>query len=226
MIWLYFLDTMQMEDPALFRDYYEQMSEHRKRKIDFYRFDKDKRLSLGAGILIGKGLAPFGYREQEMQYHTVGNGKPVFANAPQIHFNVSHAGSKVMAAFSDCCELGCDIEKVSEMDMEVARRCFCRREYERILEKETGEERMDVFFRLWTMKESFMKATGLGMELSPDGFEVSLSGDGNSWSEEPVRQEISPKQYRIKEFSLFEGYKCAVCVEDGARQDENFCLIL
>ena len=38
----------------------------------------------------------------------------------------------------------------------------------------TPEERADIFYRYWVLKESFLKATRFGMKLSLDSFEIRL----------------------------------------------------
>ena len=218
MIQIYYLDTGPLKDRDLFRHYYEQMSEERRKKINFFRFDKDKRLSLGAGILTDRGLAAFGYREKEMQYGLTANRKPVFLNAPELHFNVSHSGCMVMAAFSDRCVLGCDIEEMAENEPEIFRPYFDRLEYAEILKEETEADRLDTFYRLWTAKESFMKATGLGMELVLNSFCVPLSPDGDSLAAQAVRHSVNEKQYWIREFHAAAGYKSSLCMEGAGRE--------
>ena len=42
------------------------------------------------------------------------------------------------------------------------------------------EDPADRFFRLWTWKESVMKATGLGMNLEPGTFDVLPFADGKA----------------------------------------------
>ena len=48
------LDVSFLYDDKIFNDYYKQMPEYRRNKIDFFKFKKDRCLSLGAGILINE----------------------------------------------------------------------------------------------------------------------------------------------------------------------------
>ena len=182
-------DVLPLEDPAAFAKLYREASSERRRTADSFRFGKDRRLSLGAAALLDKGLAAFGLRERDMAYGRSANGKPFFLNAPEIHFNVSHSGTKVAVAFSDR-EVGCDIEEVVSAQLsaqsaeqeaaeclEMAGRFFSSEEYLAIKAAESPSERICMFYRCWTLKESYMKATGLGMALAPDTFSVAgLSG--------------------------------------------------
>ena len=59
--------------------------------------------------------------------------------------------------------VGCDVEKIGQLKMNIAMRYFCKEEYGAIKEAGSDEEKTDLFFRYWVLKESFMKATGKGM---------------------------------------------------------------
>ena len=85
-----------------------RLSAARQEKIERLRYEADKRLSLGAGLLLDQGLKRFGLREQTEAFGTVENGKPCLLCHPEIQFNLSHSGSMVMAAFSSC-PVGCDV---------------------------------------------------------------------------------------------------------------------
>ena len=84
---------------------------------------KDKMLSLGAGILIDKGLETFGLREANVRIAEGTYGKPYFPDYPDIHFSVSHSEKMVLAVFADT-EVGCDIEYMDSVDLKLAERFF------------------------------------------------------------------------------------------------------
>ena len=70
--------------------------------------------------------------------------------------------------------MGCDLERIGRLRLDLAERFFCREEYEAVLMRETEEERRDCFFRYWVLKESFIKATGRGMALPLNSFSIRL----------------------------------------------------
>lgn len=204
MLKVYTLDVSEFDDDALFEKNTAKLSEYRKAKIEKVHFRKDKNLCLGAGILIDRALSEFGLHERDMVYGTRSNGKPYFENAPQIHFNVSHSDLMAMCVFSDA-EVGCDIEKISEADTKIARRFFCEEEYKAI---EAADDPNVMFYRYWTLKESFMKCTGRGMKLPLNAFCIHL-GD-----EIAVTGDSVTGKFLFKEFDL-EGYRAAVCINSG-----------
>lgn len=206
MIHVYYSDTSPLHDDSLFQAYYAGVSQERRAKADRLYFRKDKNLSLGAAVLLDAGLRRYGLTESAMVYGTGSSGKPFFRNAPDIHFSLSHSDDKVMVCFSDT-ELGCDLEKVKDIDLKIAERFFCRSEYEAIMESTDYDHRKETFFRLWTLKESFVKANGKGMSLPADAFAIDISAE-----QIRVRDDTDPGPYSFAELALFPGYKSALCV--------------
>lgn len=206
MIRVYYADTSPLHDDSLFQSCYAGVSQERRAKADRLYFRKDKNLSLGATVLLDAGLRGYGLTESAMVYGTGSSGKPFFLNAPDIHFSLSHCDDKVMVCFSDT-ELGCDIEKVKDIDLKIAERFFCRSEYEAIMENTEYDRRKETFFRLWTLKESYVKASGRGMSQPADAFEIDFSADRIR-----VRDDTDPGPYGFAELDLFHGYKSALCV--------------
>ncbi len=88
-------------------------------------------------------------------------GKPYLAEYPDVKHNISHADGIVACMVSDS-ECGIDCEKVRKLREGVLRRAFSEREREMICSA-AEEERDLLFFRLWTLKESYIKAIGTGL---------------------------------------------------------------
>ena len=199
---IYKLNTEQLENPEMFEHFYAELSKGRQCKVDNMRQKKGKLLSLGAGMLIDKGLKEYGLREAKVRIATGENGKPYFPDYPDIYFNVSHSEKMVLAVFSDT-EIGCDIEQIAPIKMNIAKRFFCPSEYEFIMQQEK-EKRTETFYRFWTLKESFMKATGLGMKLSMDSFCICLDEQIH------VEHHVNDAEYCLEEWSEGE-YRAAIC---------------
>ena len=151
---------------------YSLVSKNRQDKIDFYRFEKDKKLSCGAYLLLKKLLS-----EEKITnpiFKTGKYGKAYISNHENIHFNLSHSGKMVLCAISDM-EVGVDVEYIDpEIDLNIAKHYFYNSEYENIMD---SENRPDEFFRYWVLKESYMKYTGLGMNLNLDSFEIIIEDE-------------------------------------------------
>jgi len=95
------------------------------------------------------------------------NGKPGLVAAtghPPIGFNLSHSNDIALIGISEKRAVGIDVEQVrpvSHMDG-ICRRFFTEPET-RMLAFAPEEARGELFFRLWTMKEACLKASGDGL---------------------------------------------------------------
>ncbi len=175
---IYWMDVGMLADTVCFDGYYRMMSGERQKKVDAYLFPKDRRLSLGAGILFHRGLSAYGLDGRETAVAYGENGKPYLPEHPHIHFNLSHSGNMAMAVFAGV-EAGCDVERIREADMELAEKFFTPQEYA-YLAGQRQEMQDWAFYRLWTLKESFVKAVGAGLGMEMDSFGISILPDGRA----------------------------------------------
>ena len=88
----------------------------------------------------------------------------------------------------------------------VAERFFSEAE-QRYLSQYSGEEKNKEFYRLWTMKESYMKMTGEGLGMGLDSVEIIF--------EDPIKVMRSGNvcQCSIKEYEI-PGYKLTICAQE------------
>ena len=108
--------------------------------------------------------------------------------------------------------VGCDIEKIKEAPLKVAKRYFCEKEVS-FLEKMPEAARGKEFFRLWTIKESYVKMLKKGLAMGLDSFEVSFDESIS------IKKNDEKVACHIKEYNL-EGYKISVCAEEEFFADE------
>ena len=195
-------DVSPLADAALYAAAWGLVSARRREKAQRFRFEKDRRLSLGAELLLRCALREAGLATETESIRTDDNGKPFFMDG-RCSFSLSHSGSWALCAVAGF-ELGCDMEELRPVDLKLARR-FCPQECADILAQPSEAERQLLFYRYWTLKESYMKATGLGLALPPDGFCIRL-GQRITVSRAGVEQ-----PYRFREFSEIPGCCCAVC---------------
>lgn len=106
--------------------------------------------------------------DSELVFETNEYGKPRLKGGG-FFYNISHSGDYVAVAVHEA-EVGVDIERIKDRDcLKLAKRFFTDAEYEWIAEAE-HEER---FYRLWTMKESYIKYRGGGLSIPLDSFSFS-----------------------------------------------------
>ncbi|WP_310603740.1 4'-phosphopantetheinyl transferase family protein [Anaerosporobacter sp.] len=146
------------------------VSQERRLSADKYKFFIDK-----ARCILGEYLARYALKkhynlsDNDISFSTSTYGKPFLKDIDNIYFNISHSGNWVVCVVGDE-PLGVDVEKIAHTDLHLAERFFTQNEYTRILECAV-KDRADEFFKLWTLKESYIKAIGKGLHMSLDSFE-------------------------------------------------------
>jgi 4'-phosphopantetheinyl transferase len=124
-----------------------------------------KRYSAGRGMLRILLSRYLGVQPADIRLGTRPAGKPfVESPAGDLRFNISHSYDAALYAFGRGGEVGVDIErKRPGIDMEsMASRFFSPREAE-LMSGASGDERLDLFYSLWTLKEAYAKGTGEGL---------------------------------------------------------------
>lgn len=206
MVKVYALNICEFPDPKECPEILYGLNEKRIRKILRCKQPMGRKQRLGAGLLLKQCLENNGLSEQEIVYGD--NGKPEIEG---MHFNLSHSGEIVVCALSNE-TVGCDIEIIANMREGMAQRFFTEKEIH-YLNSFHKEEKTEEFYRLWTMKESYMKMTGEGMKLALNRFEFLFD------DKIQVYRDGSLQACNIKEYDV-PGYKLTVCTEDTAFADD------
>ena len=215
MINIIYEDVSAYENKELFYELYSKMPDYRKSRTDSLKLDKDKRLSLGAGVLLCRALSAAGFDGSELNISYGEHGKPYFPEiSDKFQFSLSHSGNMAMCAFSysddgKAVPVGCDIELVRKTDIKIAKRFFAPEEYERIISLSDENERADLFFRYWTLKESFIKLTGKGLSTPLDEFVIFR----DEKDEIRVRQNGKIENLIFGEEVPHEGYRASWCAK-------------
>ena len=161
--------------PGALVDALSQLSQYRREKVMRYRFDRGKWLSAGAGLLLDNMLMEHGLRECDMRYVEGEHGKPVFAEHPELHFNLSHSGTLVACALGNR-PVGVDIQNIVKLRRSLVNYTMSEAEIAQLDAMASVEEQELFFTRLWTLKESYVKATGTGLSHNFPSFAVDNDG--------------------------------------------------
>jgi 4'-phosphopantetheinyl transferase len=95
-----------------------------------------------------------------------------------LQFNVSHAGSWIVAAFARSFAVGIDVEclTATAVSEELIGHCLSDNE-RRTLAALPQEKQIAAFFKCWTSKEAWLKGLGLGITAPLQAIEVSIDPD-------------------------------------------------
>jgi 4'-phosphopantetheinyl transferase len=201
-------------DESLFPAFMSLVSEERRQRAGRFL----RREDAWRGVL-GEALARHcvGLRENrspsEISFSVGEKGKPfavgqlgeeLLEQPIKTEFNIAHSGSWVVCAVDDG-SVGVDVERIHAIDLAIAKRFFSPREYE-CLACLDGEAKINRFFDLWSLKESYIKAIGKGLSCPLDSFtiifeekRISMEADGDL----PI--------LFFKQYDIGPGYKCALC---------------
>jgi 4'-phosphopantetheinyl transferase len=113
----------------------------------------------------------------DLRFHVAENGKPALDAAhslPDLHFSLSHTRGLAACAVGRPFEVGIDAEAWRvPAPIELAARYFTPAEALLVAGQEPAKQ-VATFYRLWTLKEAYMKATGHGLAMPLDSFGFSL----------------------------------------------------
>jgi 4'-phosphopantetheinyl transferase len=128
--------------------------------------------------VLGKRL---GVAPERVPLRREAGGRPVVEGAPDLRWSLSHCATHAAVAVADGADVGVDVEDVRDAveAQDIADRFFARSEAE-ALRARSRDDVPAAFTRLWTCKEAFVKAIGLGLTYPFDRFTVAVAADGSA----------------------------------------------
>lgn len=151
-----------------------------------------------------------------IEFDTGKHGKPFLADHMAINdfvFNVSHSGDSALFGVATGGALGVDVEfrkKINDFEG-LVNRCFGDNEKRYWHSLEQSRQQHD-FFRIWTCKESFIKAVGKGISVGLERCEVETESFTH-FSKIPTEYG-KPEQWLLKEIDIEGELNAAVTIDN------------
>ena len=150
-----------------------------QRRGNQFRFASDRDSYIMAHVLLRRMLSSIAdIKPNRWRFISGENGRPEIhpeLGVSRLRFSLSHTRGMVACAISTDLEVGVDVEacdnEISPED--IAKKFFADPEVE-LLNMSPKNQRNSAFYRLWTLKEAYLKATGLGITVPLDAFSFSL----------------------------------------------------
>mgnify|MGYP006283116595 CR=1 FL=1 len=154
-----------------------------------------------------------GMKPESVVLETSKHGKPHLPGT-DLRFNISHSGEFGIVAISRGFEIGVDTELLRPRAnvIRLARRFFAPEEVDRV-ERASAEEQLAVFYRIWTRKEAFLKAIGIGIRLKLSCFAVSADPGCRSALERCDIDEYAREAWRVADLKMGDGVFAAVAAK-------------
>ena len=130
-----------------------------------FRYEKDKNCFITSRMVLKYLLSYYTKTQPEiikLQYTC--HGKPYYINKQNVQFNISHSHEYVVLAFVLIDKVGIDIEyHENNIDIfQLYREVFSLLEAEEFHKCNSIIKKKDFFYRIWTLKEAFLKGKGKG----------------------------------------------------------------
>lgn len=147
-----------------------------------FRFPKDKRRFVARRGVLRQILSAYTGDTPGALHLVYGKfGKPALAldsTASGVRFNLSHSAGLVLYAFASNREVGIDTERIvpEAVTEPLIERLMSRAEIS-VFQHLARSAQAKAFFDCWTRKEAYLKGLGVGLQVEPNGFAVSIRPD-------------------------------------------------
>jgi 4'-phosphopantetheinyl transferase len=184
-VWRAELDRSFTEIEQLF----QILSSDEQQRSQRLRFEKDRKKFVMARGLLRMILARYlSVSADRVLFSYSSKGKPAIANdypGGELCFNVSHSHQMALYAIALNRAVGIDLEHIRPIDAVALSQRFFLPSEATVIRSLMGAEQHQVFFRGWTQKEAYLKATGDGLgqlasvevELTQPMRLISIGGD-------------------------------------------------
>jgi 4'-phosphopantetheinyl transferase len=198
--------------------YLPWLTEEEKERVGRYRFDRHRREHFATRVLARAALSRYtGVPPEGWVFGAGSYGKPhVVRPATTLAFNLANTEGLVVCAVAAGGEVGVDVEPIVGRGdpMELAETAFSADEVAGLRATPPAERRAR-FVALWTLKEAYLKARGVGLSLATDRFSVAVDGDsGARISFDPAVAD-RPGRWQLVRITSIAGYQLAVALLRG-----------
>ena len=147
-------------------------------------------------------------------------GRPMIkgVNRNIFDFNVSHTEGCIVLVVSAGRSPGVDVERNKQTTdfLEIAQRFFTGSEY-RYLKDQPVEARQRCFLDLWTLKEAFVKANGLGLSLRLNDFAFDLRRNGRLGFKNNILDCAQKASWKFWAIDFSSEYALALAIDASVR---------
>ncbi len=218
-IHLWYAYDEQICDSQLLCQYHRLLNEEECSQQKRFYFEKHRHQYLITRALIRTVLSLYvnEIAPEKWQFTKNKYGKPSISNSRlrlPLHFNISHTDKMVVLAVTVDQEVGVDVEYLlrSGKTVEIADSFFSPIEARQLLALPV-EKQKDRFFDLWTLKEAYIKACGMGLSIPLDHFSYSFPSQGEiTISIEPERND-QPEYWQFWQIRPNDSHKVSLAIK-------------
>lgn len=198
-----------------------------------FRFDEDRKLYIAAHQFLRQTLSQYApVAPKAWLFTTTEYGKPFITNPgyEYLQFNLSHTKGLIACAISHTNAVGVDVEKHKPLNdlRSLCRYALSPVEADDVLSIMNSREREKRFFTYWTLKEAYIKATGMGLSSPLQQF--TLVQEQNARKGWWLRARPTSRAYYLEKAWRFETrilgqYHLAVSIKSVENQKTRFIYV-
>jgi 4'-phosphopantetheinyl transferase len=216
-LWMAFFEDIR--DEGLLQRYDRLLAPEEREQRRRFHFEIDRHCYLVTRALLRTVLSRYAVVEpHEWAFAANAYGKPEIANADHhtrhITFNISHTRGLILLGITSDAAIGVDVEnsRLREPPLKIANQFFASEEVADLQALPRAQQH-DRFFEIWTLKESYIKARGMGLSISLDWFGFQFPAKRTVRIS--MRPELNdrPSRWRFWQFRPAAPYLAAVCAE-------------
>jgi len=217
-VWLTFPE--EIREPTLLARCHALLNPEEATQQKRYHFERHRHQYLITRAVIRTLLSRYDPRRAPADWRFVKNdyGRPQVVaeqNADDLRFNLSHTDGLIACALTRGREVGVDCEDILRGGdlVAIADRYFSPSEVSD-LHKVTPERQDFRFFDYWTLKESYIKARGMGLSIPLDQFSFHIEEDSAAigLTVDP-RQNDPAERWQFRQWWFQEKFKVSLCLE-------------
>ena len=176
-IHLWSVDPQKIQQPELLRTYSQLLSAEETTKQQRFRFEKDRHNALITRAFVRDLLSHYAdVSPTDWMFIKGAKDKPEIVDPPiPLRFNISHINNLIICAIMLNDDIGCDVENTQRRSdvLSIAKYSFSESEINDLVMQPTMQK-TSRFFDYWTLKESYIKAWGLGLSIPLKDFSFKL----------------------------------------------------
>jgi 4'-phosphopantetheinyl transferase len=213
-VWRAWLDR----SPAETGTFHALLSADEQERAARFHFEHDRRRFIVARGLLRTILARYlACEAQEVRFDYGDNGKPFLHphhDNAGLQFNLAHSHQMALYAIALQRAVGVDVEYKRRLTDggKIAHRFFSPDEAKLVVDAAPGEQQQ-AFFQIWTRKEAYIKAIGLGLAQPLAEFEVAQPQVGPLSFVHLVKRPEAEDRWRIVDLDPHPEYAAALVVE-------------
>jgi len=218
---LWLTDPFAIGDSSVVRSYARLLTEAERGRWTRYRFAKDRHAFLVTRALVRTVLSryaavePAAWRFVENDYGRPEIGEP--AAHRHLRFNLSHTAGLIACAVVADRDIGVDVEVVADRPLlDIASDFFAPDEVAALTALDPSLQ-TDRFYTYWTLKESYIKARGMGLAIPLDQFWFEVEGGARPTITIDPRQNDRADSWQFERWRPTPTHHLALAVR---RQDE------